>query len=444
MTAASRALACVLALAAAPLRAGDDETARLVRELQAEIARLTSRVGDLEAALAGRPAAAPATVAASTAVAASAQAQVTPAVQPPPVEPPAHVVEAGGRVKLDAIWNSESVGGASGTNRNDLALVPGAVPVAGNGEDGQTSFSARQSRLWAKGRSTTPWGELGGYVEVDFFSNDGSGAAYEPRLRHAYATLSGATFGQTYTTLLNVAAYPELNDDNGPVGILNVRQPLLRWTQPLAFGDLHVALEDPESALVDGTGARVAPDDDRVPDLAGRLDVRSARGVWSVAVIARQARADGAVVAGVDDGAWGGALGVSGRLAIAGPDNLRFSLAYGNALGRYMSFGTFPDGTIDAAGAVELRESAGGFVALQHWWSTTWRSTVAAGYGWMDADGAVPAKVTHTAGSTHANLLWSPVLEATLGIEWIHAWRALADNADGVLDRLQLTALYKF
>jgi len=52
--------------------------------------------------------------------------------------------------------------------------------------------------------------------------------------------------------------------------------------------------------------------------------------------------------------------------------------------------------------------------------------------------------MTRQAQSTHANLLWSPILQATLGLEYIYGMRELIDGRSGSLSRVQLSARYNF
>ena len=165
-------------------------------------------------------------------------------------------INVGGRVKFDAIYNSRSSGGNSGSNGGDLSFLPGAIPLTGSGETDQLSFDARETRLWLKGYSPSDYGEMAGYIEVDFSSataasNEKVSNSFVPRLRHAYGTLGGFTLGQTFTTFLNVSAYPETNDLNGPVSIMNIRQPLIRYEHKQEWGKWFIAMESPETTLTD-------------------------------------------------------------------------------------------------------------------------------------------------------------------------------------------------
>ena len=355
----------------------------------------------------------------------------------------------GGRIKIDGIYNTQSVSGSS-LSRNDLAFTPASIPVTGNPNDSY-DLNFRESRLWATLRFPVNEQELSAYGEIDFSPIDrtNSGVARlsnKPRIRHAYLAYDQFTAGKTYTTFLNVSAYPELNDANGPLGILNVRQELLRFSKKLDWATFHMSLEEPDSRLTASNGTTVAPDDsDLVPDIVARLDFTGNFGNWSVATLVREIRSDGVLSSNMEDSKWGGAISLAGRIYLDSRDNIRFSAEYGNVLGRYLSFNTFNDAVMDNNGQLNLIEIFGAYISYQHWWTTTLRSSITTGYAKANHDlSVVPDSVNEHFYSLHLNLIWNPLLNLSIGAEWIHGYRKLENNTDGDLDRMQLTFIYNF
>lgn len=355
----------------------------------------------------------------------------------------------GGRIKLDAIYSDRSV--SKGTlSRSDLAFSPGSIPVTGNTKD-SFHFDLRQSRLWATGHLPLYKRDLAAYAEVDFLDVDRNAKGQaeltnRPRFRHAYATYTGFTIGKTYTAFLNVPAFPEINDLNGPVGILNVRQYLLRYTGTFDRGSFMLSLEEPDSRLTSITGKSVGADDpDWVPDIITRLDLAGDWGNWSVAAMAREIRNDGHISGTMSDSQWGAAVSIAGRIYTSGEDNVRFSAAYGNVLGRYLSYNAFDDAIMESNGRIHLIDMAGAYIAYQHWWNMQFRSSLVIGYAQADNDlSGTPANPDKRFYSTHLNLVWSPTLDSSLGVEWLHGYRELEDGSDGGVNRLQATFIYKF
>ncbi|HSR63831.1 MAG TPA: DcaP family trimeric outer membrane transporter [Gammaproteobacteria bacterium] len=356
-------------------------------------------------------------------------------------------VTFGGRVKLDTIYNDESVGGRN-TQKSDLAFSPASIPLTNRGKD-SIDFMARESRLWMTVHLPVHEQDLSGYVEYDMFdteldSTGKSRLSNLPRLRHAYATYSSFTIGRTYTTFVNLSAHPEINDANGPLGVLNIRQEILRYTREFSFGELQLALENPDTSLLSFTGRRFFSDTNEVPDLLGKLEFTENWGNWSISGMVRRLQAERIVDTG-NDIKWSGAFNIAGRYYLFRQNNLRFSVSYGNALGRYLSSNAFNDATIDASGDINPIEIFSGYLAYQHWWTNELRSSIILGMARANQDtGAVPVTANRQFASSHINLLWSPTLNATIGIEWIHGYRELENGDDGNLNRLQLTAVYKF
>jgi hypothetical protein len=465
-----------LALFPPAIGAADEDLHALVKELAGQVKQLSARVVELEQKLEqaesraepSRPVVQGADAKGGNGIGEERKAAKA-AVEPKPVTvgdikgaykiPGTDTSLAiGGYVKLDAIYNSVSVGGDGGTNAADQLLQPAQIPLKGTGEHSQVTFHPRESRLWLKSFTPTAWGDLNTYLEMDFFAVQAPGVerfinSYAPGLRHFFGSLGHFMAGQTWTTFMNAAALPELNDFGGPVGRIFIRQPQIRWTEPVRLAGLdsefQFALESPESSLFDVANCDAThctlrtPDDDRVPDVVARLNLNPSWGVLTFSGLGRQIRISERAN---EQEAWGGAVGVQGRVKVpeAGPDNFSFMLSYGNGLGRYVSNSAFPDGALDRSGRLSLTTVYSGFLAYQHFWNPQWRSTVAYGYSAADYPAFLPGVVTHRVQSAHANLLWSPLLQTTFGLEYIFATRELENGDEGSLHRVQFSARYNF
>lgn len=454
----------------------DPETAKLVRELKAEISQLSVRVWELEKKLEEersrhKPEEAPVTVVAKTlrneigaekgksGALASGPGAVSIQEDRGPVTagtakgtfriPGTETsLGFGGYVKLDAIYNSNSA--LSPNSFTDQIYFAGLIPLRDEGEPSQLTFNPRETRFWFKSYTPTAWGELATYLELDFYAFQSPGDqrvsnSYAPRLRHAYGSLGGLVVGQTWTTFMNVAALPELLDFGAPAGRIFVRQPLVRWTQPFRLGhgeaDWLIAFEQPESALLAPDGERLTVDDDRFPDMVGRLDWQRPWGTLSAAGLVRQIRyAEGQSVSE----SWGGAVGLGGKIKLFERDTFSFHSSYGNVLGRYTSFDAFEDGFLDAYGRVHLRTVLAGFAAFQHGWNARWRSTVAYGFGEAWGPDFGPEALNDRIQSAHVNLLWSLFLQTTFGLEYMYATRTTRGGDSGDLQRVLFSGKFNF
>lgn len=142
--------------------------------------------------------------------------------------------------------------------------------------------------------------------------------------------------------------------------------------------------------------------------------------------------------------AWGGSVGLGGRIKGPGLDLVSFMASWGEGLGRYLYNDVFPDAAIDHQGNFQLVQAWGGYLAYQHFWNSTWRSTLAYGQAEAHYPRFVPGVGTTAVRSAHINLLWSPLLQTTFGLEYIYALRALQNGTSGDLQRVQFSARYSF
>lgn len=369
----------------------------------------------------------------------------------------------GGFIKLDAMVSQYSDGkvGAASVGRD--YYTPSATPVGG---DKSTNFDmgAKSSRLNFKTVTTLDNGEkITGFAEMDFLSsaqgNEVASNSYSPRLRHFFFTYNNLTFGQTWTTFMNVGALPEVVDFFGVSdGTVFGRQSLIRYT----MGDFQIALENSETN-VNGLGAQ---DSSAVPDIIARYNINSGNLSLSVSAIARQIDIDTSVTTvddndtyiktddvstttKYDDSSIGFGVNIAGVLKM-GSDDLKFSVSHGQ-LGRYVGLGTAVDAVLKGTD-IEATDVTAAYIAYRHFWNPKLRSTIA--YSMLEADyGVNNTGLTEKTNSARINLMYSPVKEVTYGVEYSHAQRDLDDTLvagavtagdDGTMDRLQFTAKYSF
>jgi hypothetical protein len=432
------ALTC-LAIAAAMCGAAPHAQADELQDLKAQVDLLLQKISALEqrqaAAEAAPPAAPPANVVTGGATKGSFKLPGSDTS-----------VTLGGYAKLDAVFSNPSAGVGSTA---DLELEAGNIPVGPNAKDGerdQIKLGARQSRLFAGTSTPTSWGPLTTYVEGDFYGAAGTESVSNSngiRMRHAYGTLGGLLAGQTWTTFSDVAAYPETVDFGGPVGEIFARQAQVRWTQPFGGGQWSIALENPETVATLPNGTQFRADDDRLPDLAGIVHFNTKFGNYSLAGVARQLRVDSPSAPASRDQKLGSAVGVNGVVPLFDTDDLRFSAYYGNGIGRY-SIGFFTDALLDTSGHIILPNQWLATAAYRHFWNPALRSTLALSELGSSNPAGTAGSVNRDAQSAHLNLIWSPVPQTNLGVEYIYARREIENGEAGNLNRLQASAQYFF
>ncbi len=354
-------------------------------------------------------------------------------------------IAIGGFVKLDALFSDTSTGKDSfGNQRVELAEIP--VTALQPGENDQITLHAKESRFWFKSFTPSSWGDINTYMEIDFFGDERL-YNYTPRLRHAYGTIGNFLAGQTWTTFLNSQALADTLDNNNVGILLSLRQPQVRWTQPFTLAQLPmegiVALEAPRSYIFDAANNGITKhNSSHYPDIVARLNFLPTWGNLSLAAMARQAQYSPSASDG-EQSIWGGGVSLAGKINTYGADNIRFMLDYGNALGRYGPNNFFADAAVDSDSSLQLITTYSGMFAYQHWWNEAWRSTFAYGIAYADQP-KFATLANQQAQSFHANLLWSPVTQTTIGLEYIYANRELVNEQNGELQRVQFSTRFNF
>jgi hypothetical protein len=377
-------------------------------------------------------------------------------------------MKIGGYVKLDAIYD---VNGPQGDLLNPAQVPLHASGAAGNlaRRDGNTRIHARESRINLDTRTASDLGEIHTFIESDFFGagggNELSTNSYNFRLRRAFAEFGPFLAGQDYTNFMDLDAGVETVDFNGPTGQIFIRQAQLRYIlPPSAFGTFSFAIENPESDFF-GSDHPVAGGislnvHDPVPDFTARWTLKRDWGHVALGALARDIEFDTGTEGQKRPSVFGYGLELSGHFqGFFGKDKLSYQLAGGDGIGRYFNDngGNAPTGQFAAASLAAaatahpvLRSEAsyGGYVGYQHWWAERWRSSLIWGRQHNDSSKVsgifVNPGLNRDLETEHVNLFWSPVDNANLGIEYIHATRDTTAGLSGESSRLQFGAQYKF
>jgi DcaP outer membrane protein len=383
----------------------------------------------------------------------------TVAAAPPPdgFRVGATTIKLGGFVKTAMAFTRYQDGDLAGTSLGRDFYLPQTIPVGGTRESVDSDISTKQTRLWLNTETIVAGHILKGYVETDFQTSPGAQGSerttngYNLALRRAYVQYDKLTVGQDWSTFQNVSTLPESTDFIGPTeGSVFARQPMVRYTHPLnKTTSLQVSLENAETASANlGAPALIENDDDRLPDVVGRLNFTLPKGEISVAGIMRQLSVDNGATGDTRAG-YGASIGGKFVFGQANRYDLRFMGTYGSGIGRYLGLNFAPDAVYVAATA-DLKEvaSLGGFAALRINWTPKVRSTFMASFQEADYDSALASAslsgFNKSVYSIAGNLFFSPVKGLDLGVELRHGERELVSGASGALDRLEFVAKYGF
>ena len=382
--------------------------------------------------------------------------QVTPAA---PRAPKDHNLELYGFVQLDAIQDFKRV------NPNwDATLRPSRIPTESGafGSDGQSIFSVRQSRLGAKATGNI-WGKpYEAKFEFDLYGTGVDEGQTTFHIRHMYAKWGPFLVGQTNTLWMDPDIYPNVVDYWGPPGMVNTRNPQIRWTFLDKNGWMAaVALEHPADDIDTGNLRLIDEDiaaniqaNEELPDLTAAVRYG---GDWGHVRLAGILRKVGYDTKGTEDNepeghktGWGVSASTAVRLGLATP---RLGIVYGRGIATYMN-----DGGMDLAPSVSTQPGPGtiilipeaeavkllgvsAYVDLQ--WSKQLSSSLGYSFDKVDNTNFQDGTAFHKGEYASANLLYSRD-SLLAGVEVLWGKRTDNDGDTGTDTRMQATFKWSF
>lgn len=343
-------------------------------------------------------------------------------------------VKFDGQAKLDVMFDPRLAGDPDEfiTTTIPVNPPPNSVTTQGN-------VSARQTRFNVDFRSPTRFDEdLRIYFEMDFFGQEGPS---DPRLRHFYGQLKNILLGQTWTTFTDPDNKPDTLDLEGPPGVIVTRQAQFRFTRPFGTGHsvaFSVERPDVQAPMLFPNGQAVNP----APDLAAQYRYEAENWHTQISSVYR--------ALGYNDGlraqtifGWG--INGSVSILVLGRDNIWLNGTYGKGIARYISnlngLGLDLSLNNDATGLRALPVIAG-YAGYQHYWDHKLRSTFTFGYDRVQNTATQLGNVYSKSYYASGNLIWNAVGNLDLGVEFLHGWQVLKNNAQGNANRIQFSAKY--
>jgi hypothetical protein len=314
-------------------------------------------------------------------------------------------------------------------------FIPTTIPT--NGQEGQnTLMQAKATRLKLDVRAPSDLGVARGFFEGDFFTGD---ATF--RIRHAYAEVGSLLAGQTWTVFTDPAGIPNTLDFETPIAFLTLRQAQFRWTRPIGeHVKWAISVEDPTTAVDDIVAATIPGNPEQpIPDLATHLKYKTERLELFAAGLIRDVsyRPDG----GSAQERFGWATNFVGILHPTKNDKLIGQIVFGDGLGRYRSGN---DLRLATPNTVEAIHHTGACLAITHQWSKKWSSTLAHSLASRREGPFDPPDTPRFATYSAANLIWQPIEETTMGIEYLYGTNETKDGSFGFANRIQMSVQYNF
>lgn len=350
----------------------------------------------------------------------------------------------GGFIKADFLATKTGDGQLADDATGRNLYLPGQTPVGGAASDVDTNMHAKFSRIGFGVDSVTDGGnKAGALVEMDFFGNSlGNQTAtntYGATLRHAYMYWNNWLAGQTWSNfMVDPASLPEAADFIGPTdGVVFVRQAQIRYTK----GGFSVALENPETTLINGTSS----DRGTLPDLTLRYGWKGTWGNFAIAGLVKQLTLDNNAT-GWDDSKVGGGLSLGGKWNAGENDSLFYQLTGGEGIARYVGLGITQDAVVDTSdGSLDSTGLVAGYLGWRHQFTPKLRTNLIYARSDYDNDTALTGfGVTKNVQSIRGNVFYTPMPKVDVGAELMFGKREIESGAEGDITRLQFTTKYSF
>jgi hypothetical protein len=334
----------------------------------------------------------------------------------------------GGFIKADFIHDFEPAGTPD-------RWVPTTIPV--DGASGQnTLMQAKATRLNLDVRAPSDWGTIRGFVETDFFTNGN-----QLRIRHAYAEVGSLLAGQTWTVFTDPDGIPRTLDFESPIAFIVQRNPQFRWTETITDNlKWATSIENPTTVVDEDVIATIPGQPAQpIPDIATHLKYKSEFYEWFIAGLFRDVayRPD----VGSEQDRFGYAFNLVGILKPTKDDKVIGQFVMGSGLGRYRGG---EDLRLSSPTKVDTVQHMGGCFAVSHNWTTKLSSNGVYSFAVRDRESTDPPNTPRLANYVATNLIWAPIDNTTLGVEYLYGTNEVQSGDSGDAHRIQATVQYNF
>ena len=349
----------------------------------------------------------------------------------------------GGSARVDAIVDLKN-------NGNPNQFVPSTIPVPGeSGWDGgeRSALHAKGTRLSLEiRRPAGSEGSLRIFNEYDFF-DDSASNAMKFRVRHFYGQAWNFLIGHTYSAFMDIDAFPDVVDYQGPNGIVNRRQPQIRYTLPLYDREtklqVFASVEQPDAKIDTATDEFEFDSSivNHMPDIVTGVRWEGDAGHIQAAGVFRELSVESDQGPSSDIFGWG--VSLSGALNLFEKDKLSAQVTYGEGVGRYLN--DLSGENLDAAfvnGELQAVPVFGAMVGYTHHWDDHWRTTVSGGYVQTDAPDVLGRFAIDRTLYGSANLMWHPTSSLRMGLEYLYGRKETLDGSERDAHRFNFVVRY--
>lgn len=349
----------------------------------------------------------------------------------------------------------------------DATLRPSKIPTLTDafGSNGQSVLSVRQSRFGAQASYDIAGLPLFVKFEFDLFGVGADEGQTTFRLRHAYGSWGPLLAGQTNSLFMDGDIFPNTIDYWGPIGMVFLRNPQIRYTYKTGPHELAIAIEKPSNdidpgniRLIDQELASAIQGDEKIPDLTAHWRYEGGWGHVQVAGVLRQVGFD---TAGTPDNrpkghktGWG--IDLTGNIKTWRKDVFHAGVVYGEGIASYMNDGGTdlgPKGSVPIPVTLPLPPGSLSpdvlpLLGLSFYYDHYWTDSLSTSIGWsqnkVDNTSFQASDAYRNGQYASINLLYQPDKHLLMGAEYLWGEREDKSGAKGEDNRIQLTFKYSF
>ena len=343
----------------------------------------------------------------------------------------------GGYVQVSGVYDFNGV-----PDYNDFVTYN--IPMKGNQPGGSYGITIGQSRLFFKLVGDTKVGRLVSYLEMEF-----EGPSNTPKLQQAFVKFHGFTVGQTWSTFGDMSAVPTTIDEEGPSSGIEIRQPMVRYTQDFnKHWQASLAIEYVQPSYTEAANNQTSYIKQRIPDIPLNIRYTSnngshlqAGGILRNMYYKDNIQNDDKIVTG-----WGTML--SGSIVLGKKTNFMFQGVYGKGIANYIQdisgqgYDLVPNP--DRNGRLMAGKMWGAFGAIQQNWTKELYSTVVYSYARVEKMNGLQESDYKYAQYAAINLLWNFSDFGTTGIEYVYGRRDNFNTEYGNASRINTMIQYRF
>jgi DcaP outer membrane protein len=349
----------------------------------------------------------------------------------------------GGFVKTDLFYDLNYAGTYYG------AYVPSSFPSTPTPHSENSTVSMRPTRFTWETRAgplDNTNREVKVYFEFDFLSNYDRNSI---RLRQFYGQYRNFLAGQAWSAFSDPDAFPDTLEFEGPPGIIGLRNPQFRYTQPLDKNQsVGVSVEKSGTDTPFSTQFGVPIGTSKFPDLVGFYRYENNHGHVYLATLFRNV---GGMVPNEQvfnlarhTGAYGVSLSNVWRLPFFRNDSVVSQFVFGKGISNYYNdnFGLGTDVGFAADGHLVATPTGSATFGYTHEWTKVLRSTVSYGYLRINSPAGDPGTTYHVSNYATVNLIVQPTVRFLFGAEYIYGSLERKDGFKWVAPRIQASMTY--